>query len=448
MMNVSDLKLKDEVLPCFDYTNSEQAALRLLSLLQEIPSTETEVLERQAITKGFISNWAVLENFTYRRLDLHEVFAFLESIAVNNTLPNDGKLKITLKLRLSGSERKRLKSKLVQAVLLLNGIYVQYLSRIDKDAFPAGYQVQLQRALLFLNKLNLEASAELIKEDRFTVTKIVELSRRLSTLAQNEIRGFWDFFFTFEAFWSIAKGALANGFTFPCFGTDGILMEEFYHPTLKTPIKNSLTMETEQNVLLLTGPNMSGKSTLLKALGLCVYLARAGFAVPASRCAVPFFSSIAIAVNLNDSLQDGYSHFMAEIMNLKSVVQATEGEGRCFAVFDEIFKGTNTDDARDIIQTTISGLTRRKGSFFLISTHMLQLDEQLSSDDSRNVRKCYIECALDKGFPKFSYRLKGGWSQLRIGKILFEKEGLTELLTSKDETWQHPTVSISSYTQR
>ena len=178
---------------------------------------------------------------------------------------------------------------------------------------------------------------------------------------------------------------------------------------------------------------MSGKSTLLKAVGLCVYLARAGFSVPASCCAIPFFSSIAIASNLNDSLQNGYSHFMAEIQNLKSVIQATEGEESCFAIFDEIFKGTNAEDAMDLLQTTLNGLSQKKGSFFFISTHLFHLGEKLNSQQSRSVKKCHIECVLQEGTPKFSYHLKEGWSQLKIGKILFEKEGLKDLLAVKLE---------------
>jgi DNA mismatch repair protein MutS len=443
MMQVKDLKLKEEVLPCFDYTNSEQAALRLLYLLQEIPSTETEVLERQGITKGIIGNWSVLESFTYRRLDLMEVHDFFESITANSTPPVEGKIRASLKLMLNEADRNQLRSRLVQTVLLLRGINVQYLSRIDKGAFPASFQAQLQQALSFLNKLNLETFSDHINEDRFTVTRMVELSYRIKALNPVEVKAFWHFFFTFEAFWSIAKGTTVSGFTFPTFDTTAINVEEFYHPSLKDPVKNTLRMKKEQNVLLLTGPNMSGKSTLLKAVGLCVYLARAGFTVPATVCSVPFFSSIAVAVNLNDSLQEGYSHFMAEIQNLKAVVQATEGEGKCFAVFDEIFKGTNTDDALQLTQTTVDGLIRRKGSFFFISTHMLQLDEQLSNDKSKEIKKCYIECVLDREYPKFSYRLKEGWSQLKIGKILFEKEGLTELLESKKEEWQHPTMPIS-----
>nr|WP_255487955.1 AAA family ATPase [Pontibacter sp. KCTC 32443] len=196
------------------------------------------------------------------------------------------------------------------------------------------------------------------------------------------------------------------------------------------PVKNSVAIDAVQNVVLLTGPNMSGKSTLLKAISLCVYLARIGFPVPASACTVPFFQTIAVAINLNDNLHDGYSHFMAEINNLKSVLEATHSGMKCFAVFDEIFRGTNVDDALEITRATIDGLATKKGSCFWVSTHLLQLEEQLSSDNRESVQKYCIECLLQNGTPTFTYKLQHGWSQLKIGKIFFEKEGLGKLLGS------------------
>jgi DNA mismatch repair protein MutS len=433
MMQVTDLKLKEEVLPFFDFTNNESAADRLLSLLCEVPATEVEVLDRHAVTQGFIDNWSVLDNFTYRRIDLMEVHAFLVSNAGRQSYVRQSKFRALLKLMASETDRNRARSRLVQTVMLLRDIQVHYLLRLNKDKFPENFRRQLQSALSFLSKLNLNASAEQINNNRFNVSSIIELSQRINCLSVEEVNSFWDFFFSFEAFWSIAKGTLAHGFTFPHFTCGAFRIIDFYHPLVSNAVKNTLEMDAEKNVLLLTGPNMSGKSTLLKAVSLCVYLARVGFPVPASLCAVPFYGSIAIAINLSDSLRNGYSHFKAEIENLKSVLHAIEDQGKCFAVFDEIFRGTNVDDALDITQTTVNGLVKRKGSFFLLSTHLLQLDGHLNSECRESVRKCYIECSLEEGIPKFSYTLKEGWSQLKIGKILFEKEGLAQMLSCENK---------------
>lgn len=428
MMHVTDLKLEEDILPIFNYTNHTEASSRLLEMLKKVPETKAEVLERQAILQGFLDNWTFLEHFTYRRLDLREVHSHFEDIIHKRFPAEEGKLRASLRLRLSETERQLLRAKLVQMVLLLSGIQRNYLARLNKDKFPPAFKKQLQEALFFLNKLRLERYTELITEDRFTVPVIISFTQLLRQLNPKEIESFWGFFFSFEAHWSVAKGKQVKGFTFARFSNSSFTIESFYHPGLKEPVKNTLAMDGQKNVLLLTGPNMSGKSTLLKAVSLCVYLAHVGFPLPAADCRVPYFNSIAIAINLSDSLRDGYSHFMAEIENLKAVVSAAGEPQKCFAVFDEIFRGTNIDDALDITQTTVNGLAKIKSSYFLISTHMLQLDAQLDRDSSESIKKCYIECVLDKGIPTFSYTLREGWSQLKIGRVLFDKEGLSELL--------------------
>ena len=172
---------------------------------------------------------------------------------------------------------------------------------------------------------------------------------------------------------------------------------------------------------------MSGKSTLLKAFSLCVYLGHTGLAVPASKATMPFFTTISAAINLTDSIVSGYSHFMSEIMTLKNVLTAAADGGKCFAVFDELFRGTNIEDALDISIATIQGLANFPNSLFFISTHLHQLKD-MEEIKTHKVSTCFIECELKNNIPAFTYKLKEGWSDLKLGRILFEKEGLNKLL--------------------
>lgn len=165
-------------------------------------------------------------------------------------------------------------------------------------------------------------------------------------------------------------GILAHNFKFPKIGGSTLALTDFYHPLLKSPVKNNL--HTSSNVILLTGPNMSGKSTLLKAIGISVYLASLGFAVPASTAIIPLYNNIDVFINLNDDLQSGYSHFMTEIINLKGVIQQAE-KNVGFAIFDELFRGTNIDDALEISQTTLKGMLNFPNSLFFVSSHLHQL---------------------------------------------------------------------------
>ena len=74
-----------------------------------------------------------------------------------------------------------------------------------------------------------------------------------------------------------------------------------------------------------------------------------------------------------DDISKGYSHFLNEIVDLKGVLIQAPAEKKCLAIFDELFKGTNMEDAVQISSATISGLTRFRNSLFFISTHLHQL---------------------------------------------------------------------------
>jgi DNA mismatch repair protein MutS len=426
MRQVQDLHLERDILPLFDHTISDHAAEVLRQTILNVPETLEEVYYRQSILQGFLHNWAVIGEFSYQRLDVREVYTFLDDVATRRLLVEQNRLKAGLKLYSSEEERYRLRSKAVQTVLLFHRWQTNYFSRLDVSVFPEKFQQQIKLILAFLQQLNLAANAYLIRENKFSVSALVKFSRVLGRLRVEEVHTFWENFSLFEAFWSMAKGMVRHQLNFPVFTERAFTLADFYHPVLKTPVKNSLQLHTPENVILLTGPNMSGKSTLLRSVGLCVYLAHVGLGVPASKFELPFFDTIAIIINANDNLRSGYSHFMAEIQNLKAVVQEAAAGKKCFAVFDEIFRGTNIDDALDITRTTVNGLTRYSNSYFFISTHLLQLKDKLALE---GIQKYNIACELENGSPCFSYKLQEGWSELKIGKILFEKEGLGQMLS-------------------
>lgn len=169
---------------------------------------------------------------------------------------------------------------------------------------------------------------------------------------------------------------------------------------------------------------MSGKSTFLKAVGLCLYFGHLGIGIPASAGEIPFCNHFSIEINRRDDILKGYSHFMTEVMNLKNVVENASNGKQCFAIFDELFSGTNVEDAFEICKTTINGLSKYKNSYFIISTHIQEL-KNVSNGQASNY---YIDCVLKDGKPTFTYKLKKGWSDIKVGRILFDKEGLNQML--------------------
>ena len=429
--NLHDLHILPDVVPLYDFTYNDFAKDVLIQLLSEPLASLDEILNRQHILKGLIANLGVLKNYSYARIDLVEVFHFL-GVSPVEKISTNGLKSLQLQLLFSEKKRHQLRGKCVQMVLLLHRLQVRYFNRIDISQFPEDYKDELRSIHDFLAGFQLSEWEGLIREQRFTVKHINTLMDVITEkAAKGEIMQFWKRCFLFEAYLSISLGIEQNGFTFPVFADGSLLFKELYHPLLKQPVKNDFV--TTHNVVLLTGPNMSGKSTFLKAVALCVYLAHTGLAIPASHAAMPFFDSISVSIDLNDNIRSGYSHFMSEIMNVKRVVLKAVNNKRCFAVFDELFRGTNIEDATEISSATLKGLTRFTGSFFFISTHLHQLKE-LEEVKRGMISTYYTDCTIQNDLPLFNYRLKEGWSELRVGSMLFKKEGLQELLGDCQET--------------
>lgn len=417
MHKITDLNIEQEVLPCFDFTLNKFAKEILHGIFTQPLATKQEIIERQEILKGFLANHTVLKDYTYSRNDLYEARQFLSAVSFNNE-----PTKTRLRFLISDSERQQTRSKFIQIILLFHKWQHWYFKRMDVRPFPASYKAQFHEINQFLNDFQAERFEKLIREHKFGTRHIIELSKIIAEKqAKDEFTQFWNRLFWFEAFLSISEGIRKHHFVFPEISTDAIHIQELYHPILKKAVKNSIYSDQSANIL--TGPNMSGKSTFLKAFGLCVYLSHLGIAVPAQKACIPVFGHIAIFIHHRDNLLNGYSHFMNEIMNLKTVVQKAKSEIPCFAVFDELFNGTSMEDALDITNMTIKGLIDLKNSRFFVSTHLHQLKSTLEAENI-HPNAFYFECILQDNFPKFTYQIKEGWSDLRIGRLLFDKEQL------------------------
>jgi len=420
MNKLEDLQIQKEVLPLFDYTLNSFAQKQLLEQLLKPLSSIENIEVRQEIFKGFLQNLNALSAYSYTVLYVNEVHSFLNE----KSFKGYSKKKLRFKLLRSSNFKITYRGQINQMILFFHRLEHQYFKRIKKSHFPSQYAEELDKISEFLAYFQTEKYEAIIRESQLKTKDLVEISDTIHLLKQKElIHPFWDRFFLFEAYLSLSLGIQNNEFTFPQFDENRFELEDFYHPILDRPIKNSLT--TKSKVIVLNGPNMSGKSTFLKAVGLCIYLAHLGVVIPARKAILPFFDHFSFAINKRDDLLNGYSHFMTEIKNLKSVVELASAGERCFGVLDELFSGTNLEDGLEICKTTITGLAKFESSFFLLSTHIQELKEVAQE----GVEHYHIDCQLIDNKPTFTYQLKEGWSDVKVGRILFEKEGLNKLLS-------------------
>ncbi|WP_405246860.1 MutS-related protein [Cellulophaga sp. Asnod2-G02] len=419
MNNLKDFNIEKELLPLFDFSLNKFAREKIIEILETpLPST-IAIINRQNILKGFSANNMVLKDYSYTVLYLNEVHFFLNEEKIEDL----SQKKLKYKLFASKHEKTKYIGKFNQLVLFFHRLQSKYFSRLDLEHFPQEYSSNIKLILQFLSNFELNKYEEIIREDRLKDKHVIALTEKISVLKKQKlVAPFWENLFLFEAYLSINSGLLKNNFTFPDFNIDRIKLLDFYHPLVHKPVKNDF--ETTSNVIVLNGPNMSGKSTFLKSVGLCLYFGHLGIGIPAASGEIPFCNHFSIEINKRDDMSNGYSHFMTEIMNLKNVLKNAADGQQCFAIFDELFSGTNVEDALEICTRTINGLSKYKNSFFFISTHL----QNLKNVSNAQISNYYIDCELIEDKPTFTYKLKKGWSDIKVGRILFDKEGLNDML--------------------
>jgi MutS domain V len=183
--------------------------------------------------------------------------------------------------------------------------------------------------------------------------------------------------------------------------------EEIGHPLIPAErcVRNRVRLEGETRVLLISGSNMSGKSTLLRTVGINAVLAFAGAPVRANALRL---TPVALGTRIRsgDSLQEGLSNFYAEILRIREVFELSSGEKPLLFLFDELLEGTNSSDRRIGAQGLIRALLDRD-AIGMITTHDLALTEIASPHDAR-ICNAHFRDFVENGQMRFDYKLHQG----------------------------------------
>ena len=195
------------------------------------------------------------------------------------------------------------------------------------------------------------------------------------------------------------------------------------HPLIPPDIcvRNSLSLGRETRVLIVSGSNMSGKSTLLRTVGINAVLALAGAPVRARRLAVsPLI--VGATLRLQDSLQEGRSRFYAEITRVRQIVELSRGPVPLLFLFDELFHGTNSHDRTVGAEAVIRGLVDA-GAIGLVTTHDLTL-ARIADALAPRALNVHFEDQLVDGQMHFDYRMRPGVVQHSNALALMRAIGL------------------------
>ena len=201
------------------------------------------------------------------------------------------------------------------------------------------------------------------------------------------------------------------------------------HPGLTNAIANPVSFDENQNLLFLTGANMAGKSTFMKAFGIAVYMAHMGFPVAATDLFFSVRDGLFTSINVPDDLNMGYSHFYAEVLRVKKVAEEVSRGNSLVVIFDELFKGTNVKDAYDATLSVTEAFAAYTNCFFIISTHIIEVGAALQEKQA-TTRFAYLPTVMDGVIPRYTYQLKEGITNDRQGMMIVENEGILEMLHS------------------
>ena len=195
------------------------------------------------------------------------------------------------------------------------------------------------------------------------------------------------------------------------------------HPLipLQRCVRNDVRLEHDLRVLIVSGSNMSGKSTLLRTVGINVVLALAGAPVRATRLRLSPLA-VGASIRIVDSLQAGSSHFYAEITRLRQLVNIAQASPPLLFLLDELFHGTNSHDRRVGAQAVVRGLVE-KGAIGLVTTHDLAL-AQLADTLAPAAANVHFEDHLEDGRMVFDYRMRSGVVEKSNALALMRAVGL------------------------
>lgn len=187
-------------------------------------------------------------------------------------------------------------------------------------------------------------------------------------------------------------------------------------------ISNDFSLNMEGSFLIITGPNMAGKSTYLRSVGLAIISSNAGFPILAESCSIPevqLYSSM----RTSDDLTVESSYFHAELTRLRFIMDAIESGKQVFVILDEILKGTNSKD-KEIGSAGFLRKLHKIGAKGIIATHDLSLTELANQNNS--FRNVYFDSIIKEDELYFDYKVRNGVCQNMNASFLLKKMRLVD----------------------
>jgi DNA mismatch repair ATPase MutS len=305
----------------------------------------------------------------------------------------------------------------------------QLVTLLDAPDNPRLLSELLERARRLLDQQVLQAMAKTTPGVKLNPIQIIDYGHFVRLRFKTAMQSLIEIHSRLDAWYSMAMATQRFRLTFPVFVDQAepyLEATSLYHLLLPQAVAYDIRLDKDTNFLFLTGANMAGKSTFIRSVGVVVFLSHLGMGVPAATMRLSLFDGILSNINVVDDLAKGESFFFNEVQRIRNTLEKIGGQKKWLVLIDELFKGTNVQDAMKCSLTVIKGLIRIRKSLFILSTHLYEIGDELKSFP--NILFRYFETNVVDDQLEFSYQLKDGISNDRIGYLILKREKVVEML--------------------
>ncbi len=425
-LNIPGRYKSNSIFRLFDHTITNGGRLLMEQMFRQ-PLTDAARIDERVRSFRYFSKKRVTLPFSNEAFSAMENYLRSGSGSLLETSWNTVLKKIRSKV--TGSEEySLLESGCIQTIQIIQQFHdlVQHLQE-DADN-PCAEQLATVRQI-FANR-QLQWLVDGATPPKITLLKLIKYDHCLRANMQKEMKALMQIIFQFDVNIAVSDVAVAKGYCYPealPAQQNRINISGLFHPLLAKAVTNPADFSENNNVIFLTGANMAGKSTYMKAFGIAIYLAHMGFPVPAAKMEFSVKDGIFSSINVPDDLEHGYSHFYAEVLRVKKVAEAVNASKDLIVIFDELFKGTNVKDAYEATLSITEAFSAHRNCFFIISTHIIEVGEALRARCG-HVRFLYLPTVMQGAIPTYTYQLKEGITTDRQGMMIIENERILDLI--------------------
>jgi len=300
---------------------------------------------------------------------------------------------------------------------------------LEVDDCPAMLGAYLHRVKFLLNSDVVRSMNQLNRGTPISITQTVYFGHYIRDRFKHNALELIEIYGRLDAWYSMAMATQKFEMALPEFVESSqpfIDATSLYHILVQNAVAYNVKMNKDNNFVFLTGANMAGKSTFIKAVGAAVFLAHLGMGVPARSMRMSLFDGVLSNINVVDNIVKGESYFFNEVQRIKNTLIKITDKRKWLVLIDELFKGTNVQDAMKCSSTVIKGLIKIDNSVFILSTHLYEIADELKQFS--NISFKYFETSIKEDQLEFSYQLKDGISNDRLGFLILKREKVVEML--------------------